>query len=310
MNRRLFCGVLATLALSGCSDSSKPVASGTAPTVRFTVPEGAGLFKVAGQLEQKKLIRSAKYLRQLGKKPIQPGLYELSPSETPEQILQKLEKGETIATRVTIPEGFTLKKIAARLKEKGVIADEDAFLTLATEPENLEGYLFPDTYFFAPGISPEAVIAQMRSNFTARVETGMDWDNKSRAEIITVASLVEREAVTDADRPKIAGVIYNRLARHIKLEIDATVQYALPEHKARLLYSDLKIDSPYNTYRVVGLPPGPICSPGLASIQAALKPEKHDYLYYVLGATGKGHVFAKTFAEHKINVVQYRKTHP
>lgn len=309
MNRRLLCCLLATLALAGCSDPSKPVATGNAPAVRVTVSEGAGLFKVAGQLEQKKLIRSAKYLRQLGKKPIQPGLYEFSPSETPEQILQKLEKGETIATRVTIPEGFTLKKIAARLKEKGVITDDDAFLTLATEPENLEGYLFPDTYFFAPGITPEAVIAQMRSNFTARVETGMDWDNKSRAEIITVASLVEREAVTDADRPKIAGVIYNRLARHMKLEIDATVQYALPEHKARLLYSDLKIDSPYNTYRVVGLPPGPICSPGLSSVQAALQPEKHDYLYYVLGATGKNHVFAKTFAEHKINVAHYRKTH-
>ena len=304
----MFLVALVAVLVSGCVDGSKPVAGPGAAPVRFTVPEGASVAKVATALEKQGVVRSAGYLKKLSKGKIQPGLYALSPSDTPEVILQKLEKGEVMATKVTLPEGYTLKKIAARLKEKGVIPDAEAFITLATEPENLEGYLFPDTYFFPPDIEPKAVLAQLRANLDKRVGSLANWKVKSKREILTVASLIEREAETDADRAKIAGVIYNRIARKMRLQIDATVQYALPEHKARLTFADLKIDSPYNTYTIEGLPPGPICSPGLASIQAALHPEKSEFLYYVQG-TDKGHLFAKTFAEHKANIARVRGKH-
>jgi UPF0755 protein len=130
---------------------------------------------------------------------------------------------------------------------------------------------------------------------------------RSLAQIVTVASLIEREAETDEDRPRIAGVIYNRLARNQRLEIDATVQYARKQHKSRLLFRDLDVDSPYNTYRHSGLPPGAIACPGLPSIEAALAPEKSTYLYYVAGPDGKSHLFARTFAEHTANIARVRR---
>jgi UPF0755 protein len=131
----------------------------------------------------------------------------------------------------------------------------------------------------------------------------------SLAEIVNVAAMVEREAEVDADRPKIAGVIYNRLARGMKLQIDATVQYARGQHTSRLLYRDLEIDSPFNTYKVNGLPPGPICCPGLPSIEAAIHPEKSDYLYYV-GRPKEAHLFARTYAEHLHNIALVRQEPP
>lgn len=291
--------LLAASLTFGCAGDGRPVASLGAAPLTVTVPEGATVGKVAQLLEEKRIIRSAGYFKKTATGTILPGTYALSPSETPEAIYDKLHRGEVAAIRVTIPEGFTNKKIAERLKDKGLLTETETFLRLT---DGQEGQLFPDTYAFAKESTPQDLIAQLRNNFTKRTR-----ELNVTPEALIVASLVEREAETDDDRPRIAGVIYNRLKKNMRLQIDATVQYILPEHKSRLLFADLKTPSPYNTYLHAGLPPGPICNPGLPSIQAALTPEKHDYLFYVQGS-GKGHVFAKTFAEHRSNIARIRKT--
>jgi UPF0755 protein len=225
-------------------------------------------------------------------------------------------------TKVTFPEGFTVRQMAARLKRNAVVADDAAFLKLVTEqgqaiggksfPKNLEGFLFPDTYQFPAGATAEEVARIMTENFRERVIEG-PWQDRAAGKLslldaVIVASMIEREAETDEDRPLIAGVIYNRLKKGMRLQIDATVQYARREHKERLLYSDLAVDSPYNTYKNAGLPPGPICCPGLPSLEAALKPARTDALFYVDSGDGTGkHVFARTYAEHLKNVAVFRK---
>jgi UPF0755 protein len=294
-------GPLAVLvALGGCAaPDGRPVAEAGAPLVELRIPEGASITRVGQLLEEKHLIRSAGYFKKVATGTILPGIYAFSPSDTPEAIYQKLNHGEVAATRVTIPEGFTLKKIAARLKERGVLPDDAEFLQLA---EGLEGQLFPDTYAFAKNITPKEVLSLLTGQFEKQTKS-----LSLTPEALIVASLIEREAEIDEDRPRIAAVIYNRLKKNMRLQIDATVQYALPEHKGRLLFSDLKINSPYNTYLHAGLPPGPICNPGLPSIKAALAPEKHDFLFYVQG-TSKGHIFAKTFAEHRANIARVRRS--
>jgi UPF0755 protein len=295
---------------------------GAARVVRVTVAPGAALAAVGKDLKERGLIRSPLVFGLLGRgMTLQPGAYDVSASETPRQLLRRLANGDVATVKVTFPEGFTVEKIARRLKEKGVIADETGFLTLVTQkgntlkasfppPTNLEGYLFPDTYSFPVGATEKQVAQQMLSLFDRLVAKGKAEDIKkskrSLAEIVTVASLIEREAETDEDRPKIAGVIYNRLARNQRLEIDATVQYARKEHKSRLLFRDLDVDSPYNTYRHSGLPPGAIANPGLPSIEAAINPEKSSYLYYVAGPDGKSHLFGRTFAEHTANIARAR----
>lgn len=274
------------------------MADSTAPAVEVLIPEGASITRVGKLLEEKHIIRSAGYFKRIATGTVLPGTYAFAPSETPEAIYAKLNQGEVAATRVTIPEGFTVKKIAARLKEKKILADDTEFLQLA---EGLEGQLFPDTYAFPKSITPKEIIAQLTGHFKKQTQPlGLT------PEALIVASLIEREAETDDDRPKIAGVIYNRLKKNMRLQIDATVQYILPEHKSRLLFADLKTPSPYNTYLHAGLPPGPICNPGLPSIKAALAPDQHDFLFYVQGQ-GKGHIFAKTFDEHRANIARVRR---
>jgi UPF0755 protein len=300
--KRSLWACLALVVFVGCGSDGRPVAGPGAAPVELTVPEGASVSKVGQLLEEKHLIRSAAYFKKVASGTILPGSYAFSPSDTPETIYDKLHRGEVSATRVTIPEGFTVKKIAARLKEKRVLADETEFLQLAT---GLEGQLFPDTYAFAKNLTAKEIVALLKAQFEKQTKP-----LSLTSEALIVASLIEREAETDDDRPRIAGVIYNRLKKHMRLQIDATVQYALPQHKGRLLFADLKTPSPYNTYLHEGLPPGPICNPGLPSLKAALAPETHDYLFYVQGE-GKGHVFAKTFAEHRANIARIRKaTHP
>ncbi len=220
-------------------------------------------------------------------------------------------------TKVTFPEGFTLEKMAARLVDKKVILSEKTFLALTKTqgklfkasfplPKNLEGYLFPDTYVFLSGADEKKVIQTMLSNFERKVGPKIADSGKPIGETLIKASLIEREAEVEEDRTKIAGVIENRLKKNMRLQIDATVQYALPEHKSRLFFADLKFKSPYNTYLNKGLPPGPICSPGIPSIEAALNPEKSNYLFYVAGKDGKKHLFAQTFAEHQKNIKSVR----
>ncbi|MNI43023.1 putative aminodeoxychorismate lyase [compost metagenome] len=169
--------------------------------------------------------------------------------------------------------------------------------------------MFPETYELVKESTPEQVVEAMLEQLEKKLDSAGGWQAKlkerglSLHELLTVASLVEREVVVDSERPVVAGVIYNRLDKGQKLEIDATVQYLLDKQKERLYEKDLKVDSPYNTYRNEGLPPGPISSPGLASIQAALVPEASDYYFYVTKKDGsQGHLFAKTYKEHLANI--------
>ncbi|MGC4045511.1 MAG: endolytic transglycosylase MltG [Armatimonas sp.] len=219
--------------------------------------------------------------------------------------------------KVTFPEGYTLEKMAARLIEKKVLPEETTFLKLATTqgktfkasfplPANLEGYLFPDTYNFPPKADEKKIIQMLLTTFDKKVASKITESGKPLKETMIKASLIEREAEVEEDRAKIAGVIENRLKKGMRLQIDATVQYALPEHKSRLLFADLKFKSPYNTYLVKGLPPGPICNPGIPSVEAALQPEKSNYMFYVASKDGKKHLFASTFQEHQKNIKSVR----
>jgi UPF0755 protein len=226
---------------------------------------------------------------------------------------------------LTIPEGYTLVQIAQSLQSSGVTS-EQGFLEAAKSANvpaggvsfplpqgSLEGYLFPDTYFLQPDSKPEAAVAKMLANFERKVYVPLKTEFASSSlslnpefassshsfnEVVILASMVEREAKLPRERPLIAGVYINRLRKGMKLDCDATIQYALGHHKARLLYSDLTVDSPYNTYVHPGLPPGPICNPGLDSVRAALQPLQSDYLYYVARPDGS-HAFSRTMSEHR-----------
>ncbi len=298
-----------------------PAGSGAKFTVQVTIPSGASSEQIADLLRDKGLARSSQAvivaLMLSGQRhDLKAGVYALSPAMPVEHIIEIIAEGKTDTVEVVVPEGFTMEQIADRLESKD-LTDRFSFVQVAaTEgesfdfadgfapPRNLEGYLFPLTYNVVKGVAPQKIVQQMLNAFdryiVRRHPAVHDW-----SQIVTVASLVEREAKVDSDRPLIASVYYNRLARGMPLQCDATVQYALPKHKARLLYSDLRIDSPYNTYLHRGLPPGPICNPGLLSIEAAIEPAQTDYLFYVAGPGGV-HIFSRTLAEQDRNIALVR----
>lgn len=295
----------------------QPVAAGGEPTIVF-IPAGTGVAGIVERLESAGVLRDATAFRVmltlsgLGGK-LQAGHYELAPTMTAREIAAKLASGDVASFRVTIPEGFTLAQIADRMAEKGDL-DRAEFLAAATGaalgeeaplplPEGpLEGYLFPETYDFRyddpPATMVRAMVRELDERFVAPNREAIAARGLSLHEIITLASLVEREARVPQERALIAGVIQHRLDIGMRLQIDATVQYALPEHKSRLTFADLKVDSPYNTYLHAGLPPGPIASPGLPSLMAALRPARTDALFYVARPDGT-HLFTRTYEEHQ-----------
>ncbi len=249
---------------------------------------------------------------------VKAGYYMLRKRTPAWLLLPILERGSQEFISVTIPEGMRAPDVAARLAADEIV-DADRFLQLVNDTSlvrrfrlragSLEGYLFPDTYYLEPvgRHQEESVIEMMLDNFfrsTADLECG-----DSLEAFVTMASIIEKEARLDRERPVIASVFFNRLRRKRPIESCATVMYALAWKKSRLLESDLKLDSPYNTYRYLGLPPGPICSPGLKSIAAARHPDTTDYLYFVAKGDG-GHIFSRTYQEHvaaKMLVKRYGK---
>ncbi len=272
---------------------------------------------IAQRLAERKLIRNPTllklYLHWNGKQRIAPGDYEFSPDQTLFEIARILIEERFTRNWVTIPEGWNRFRIAQRLHERG-IADAKEFLKLCSQPwrfrdvglplpeqGTLEGYLFPSTYRLPPGSGAEQAIRAMLRATLQQVylpyRQQMEQRQQSLHEVLTVASMIEKEAMHDTDRPLIAAVIYNRLKKGLPLQIDATVLYGMGQWKSRVLYRDLQHPSPYNTYRRRGLPPGPIASPGLASVRAALNPAPVDYLYYVAQADGY-HRFTRTYSEH------------
>jgi len=302
----------------------RPVA-GPGETTIVHIPSGSGAAQIAEDLQSAGLIRDARAFRimlgftGLGDR-LQAGHYELAPTMSAREVAEKIASGKVATRRVTIPEGLTLLQIADRVAEAG-LSEREAFVaaavpeTVAGEAlmllpdDGLEGYLFPETYEFTYDEGPGAIVARMvrelEERFVRPNRDAIKARGLSLHEIITLASLVEREARVDGERALIAGVLQHRLDIGMKLQCDATVQYALGEHRPRLLYEDLRIDSPYNTYRHEGLPPGPIAAPGLASLMAALGPAETDALFYVARPDGT-HAFSRTYEEHLQAIQQIR----
>ncbi len=309
------------------------------PVRSIVIPQGVGSSQIADILESEGIIDDAfvfkLYLRyeQEGSA-FQAGEYAMQPGMTHQEIIAMLNTGDVIqepTDRVTIPEGYTIKQMAEKLPSD---LDPAVFLELANQPSSfefsfidsipedqaltyaLEGYLFPETYDFKIDSTEHDIMQRMLFEMENRLqELPEDWqqvmENKGLTfhHLLTIASLIEREVIVDHERPLVAGVIYNRLNIDMMLQIDATVQYVLDKQKERLLYADLEVDSPYNTYKITGLPPGPIASPSISSIKAALYPEASDYLFYVTKKDGTNeHLFATTYEEHLNNIEKSKQT--
>jgi len=289
----------------------------------FVVDPGMSARAVAGRLEKNDVIVSSLSFWALARLTgaagsIRAGEYDLSGRRNQWQVLKYLADGRVKYHIVTVPEGYTVSQIADLLGKSG-IADAGRFKSAACAGKHrkpavrcgMEGYLFPDTYKIPSGMKETAIVSMMNRRFTEvtaplNVERVAALRGMTPDALLTIASLIEEEARTAGDRRLISSVIYNRLSIGMRLECDATVQYVMPEHKERVLYKDLKIDSPYNTYLNVGLPPGPITNPGLASLKASLNPAKTGYLFYVAESDGS-HVFSRTYQEHLNAVSRIRR---
>ncbi len=307
-------------------------------TVLVDIPAGAGTGQIGRILDEEGVIHNAFvfqiYARIMGlDKEFIAGSYELSPANNMKEIIDKIIKGEIYQDTLwfTIPEGFTVEQMARSLSA-GQLADESRFLGIVSHPpdylienfpflkvarENnclyaLEGYLFPDTYQISRGASEEEIVSLMLRRMSRMIdehfekqaaETGM-----TAHQVLTLASIIEKEAAVAGERKLIASVFLNRLADNQLLQSCATVQYALGETKPVLTTKDTLIESPYNTYLNPGLPPGPICAPGESSITAVLHPEKSSFYYFVSKNDGSGeHYFGRTLQEHNENIARAEK---
>ncbi|MCC2640959.1 MAG: uncharacterized protein K0S45_1372 [Nitrospira sp.] len=306
--------------------AQSPVASGQPkpPSHIVLIPDGSTFQQVATLLKREQLIRSSFAFLLLGKtrdldRKIQPGEYELDGGMSSREILAKLLGGRVVLHSVTIPEGYTLAQIADALTAQNVtdpkeftklVRDRTFIETLAIEADSLEGYLFPETYSFARGTKAKDVIKTMVDGLYRVWGTDLQ-EQAARMKLtlhqaLTLASVIEKETGVKEERELIAAVFHNRLRKKIPLQSDPTVIYGLTAYDGNIHKRDLFSVSPYNTYRVRGLPPGPIASPGLQSLRAALFPAKASYLYFVSRNDGT-HYFSTTLAEHNEAVEKYQK---
>jgi len=288
------------------------------------IPEGTTLREAAGMLLKNGLITSVESFVIVGKllsleHRVIPGEYAFNTRMLPLEIIDQIKAGRVIQYEITIPEGFTVVQIARLIEEKG-LAQRDDFIKRASDPEfvrslgfeseTLEGYLYPESYYFSKREGSEGILRALTKRFNA-VYTP-DLDRRAREigmtqnEVITLASIIEKETSVDEERPVVSAVFHNRIRKNIPLQSDPTVIYALPHFDGNLTRRNLKIPSPYNTYHVKGLPPGPISNPGIASIMAALNPAPVNYLYFVSRNDGTHH-FSNTLAEHNRAVQKYQR---
>ncbi len=311
---------------------NKPLDRNNTALVDVTVEEGDSTDDIAQALLDAGVIKSTTKYKICSKiwkydSNYKAGVYSFSPSMRCSDIAKIIVSGKETSNSFTVPEGSTIEQIADLLAKDG-LADKKKFLKAAQDSSayssfeflkdaqsgknHLEGYLFPNTYQVAPGADEQQIITTMLNQF----DTVFTDEYKARAkklgysenDIIIVASIIEKEAQVDSDRAKIASVIYNRLNDGMKLQMCSTVQYILGEAKPVLSVADTKIKSPYNTYLHAGLPKGPICSPGQASIKAALYPAKTDYMYFVVSDKLDGsHKFSKTYAKFEKDSAAYEK---
>lgn len=310
------------------SQISRPYRGHRPEEVFVDIPHGSSRWQIAGILREDDVVRNRLAFTLFSywhfRRPIQAGEYYFDQPVNTREVFWKMARGHVYVRTILVPEGWTSFEIAEEIQEQG-ICDREQFLAathetslisgIAPQTHSLEGFLFPSTYEFTRHNSCEEVAKRMVENFKAV------WDSIKPADlqtlpggltplqIVTLASLVERETPDREERPLVAGVFYNRLRKGVPLQCDPTVQYALAlegQLVKDVKPKDLKVDSPYNTYTHTGLPPGPIANPGEASLRAALAPEVTDYLYFVANDKG-GHFFAKTLAEHDRNVKLLRR---
>lgn len=295
------------------------------PAVEFAVPKGSTgrdvgkLLAGAGLVEYEGFFRLALQLDKSGQ-PIKHGRYQLNQGLSARELLQQLQEGparplEADRVKVTIPEGLAIAQIAATRPDgeayQSAAADPVLLERLGLKAPSLEGYLMPDTYFFDKEPDASALVSRQVEHFESvyqqLVKEIPGSEAYDRHTVMTIASMVEEEAKVDEERPQIAAVLYNRIKLGMPLQMDSTLQYALGKYGQRMLNEDKEVDSPYNTYQNAGLPPGPISSPGAASIRAALAPAQVDYLYFVSNADGKTHTFSSNLKDHEVAVARYRR---
>ncbi len=307
----------------------------------FEVKKGESIFEIAKRLEEAGLIKN-KYLFLCitifkGKeRQLKAGKYILSPSMTLQEILDILSKGKTPIVKITIPEGWNLKEIAQYLEEKGLCQKEEFFEIvgwqgvdyskeknlpqaqdfsnkfpfLKDKPKNvsLEGYLFPDTYFVKKTATCQEIVKMFLENFSKKLTPDLQEEIKKQKktvfEIVTMASLLEKEVKTKEDKEIVAGILWKRLKAGIPLQVDATITYITGRRTTKITFEELQIDSPYNTYKYLGLPLGPISNPGMESILAAIYSKQSNYWYYLSTPEGKT-IFSKTLSEHNKNKAKY-----
>lgn len=267
----------------------------------FLIERGQNLFQVAENLEKEDLIKN-KFLFDFyviitgTQRKLQAGEYLVNPSMSITEIAKKIISGEVAKIEVTIPEGFTIKQIEERLN-------------LKLPGENLEGFLFPDTYQFSSRVSAEEVVRKMLDNFDKKLapyRNEISGAGLTISEVITMASLLEKEVKSFEDKELASGVLWKRLKNSIPLQVDATITYITGKKTTKISKEEIQIDSPYNTYKYLGLPVGPICNPGLESIKAALYPKDSEYWYYLSRPDGET-IFSRTLEEHNIAKAKYLK---
>jgi UPF0755 protein len=332
--RRL--GLLALLAISALgagaawldSQLVRPYRGHRAPEVFVDIPHGTSRWGIAGVLRSNDVIRNrlafALFSDWHFRRRLQAGEYLFDQAFDSRQVFWKISHGQIFVHVVTVPEGWTIFDIADELDRQGICPraeflaathDTTAIADLAPHARTLEGFLFPSTYEFTRHTTcsqvADTMVREFRSVWDAIDPAGSAAPAQGRSpeEMVTLASLVERETPQKDERPLVAGVFYNRLKIGEPLQCDPTVQYAIAlqgRHEQNVRPADLQIESPYNTYAHRGLPPGPIANPGRASLEAALVPAQTDYLYFVANDQG-GHFFSRTLAEHNRNVARYRR---
>jgi UPF0755 protein len=311
--------------MTGCmpEDAYAPMDPQKTDNVIVDIPQGSSVTSMGNILFESGLIRQADYFKARVKvlgvdSKLKAGRYAFQLSQSMDDIINHIVSGDVYRDliKVTIPEGYEIKQIVETLEAAGLVKSESFYALMASAPleyaflegipegeRRLEGFLFPATYTFEKGVSEEKVLKALLDKFDTVFKPEYYDTVKSLDltvyQLITMASIVEREGQVRSELPLIAGVFYNRIQKDIKLESCATIQYALGDRKAKLYNKDLEIESPYNTYKYFGLPLGPIASPGEAALQAALFPEASDKLFFVLSNKGDGsHIFSKTYAEH------------
>jgi len=299
--------------------------------VDIVIPKGKSLNYVSNLLYEKGVIKNARWFNYQAQllgvdTKIKPGSYTIEPTMSFNDIFSLIQEGTPIKPVIlSIPEGYTIFQIAAKVEQMGfgtaeefIVATEEIFALkdLSFDTEKLyfvmEGYLLPDTYHFTIASTPKEIALRMATTMSEFLDSNykdrINELNISTHEVLTIASLIEREAYSVGEMPTISGVIHNRLNINMLLQLCPTVIYGYgkgEEHLSRVLYSHLQYENPFNTYLNLGLPPGPIAAPGRNAIHAALFPEDHDYLFYALSSDG--HAFSKTYAEHLRNVAKLRR---